>query len=178
MTAPGRRGSFGAAAGAVSAFLIRGQALVRRLPAPTACTADEHAAREAIAALMNGARETFLSSHAADLYDALTGRRTRPLRLEELVYAAAAQVPGLVPSSAEMDAERARTLPDKEGVEFAQGLLVGHVLAVPQAGRHLIGAMLLPTPRRSSVSGNCATAAPSTSARSRSPAAAGPASSS
>jgi thioesterase DpgC len=62
-----------------------------------------------------------------------------------LVAEAATLVPGLVPSAAEMDAERARALPDKEGIEFAHGLLLSHVLARPGPGRHLIGAMLQPT---------------------------------
>jgi len=145
-SAPAPHGSFRAAANAVSPFLIRGQALSRRLPAPAGSTADEHAARQAIAEVMNGARDSFLRCHAADLYDALTDGCTRSIRLEELVSEAAAQVPGLVPSPGEIDAERARTLPDKEGIEFAQGLLAAHVLAAPRAGRHLIGAMLQPTP--------------------------------
>ncbi|HEX4660810.1 MAG TPA: enoyl-CoA hydratase/isomerase family protein, partial [Streptosporangiaceae bacterium] len=91
-------------------------------------------------------RESFLRSHAAGLYDAVTGRCTRSLRLEALIREVAARVPGLVPTSAQMDAERARALPDKEGIELAHGLLVGYVLAEPRAGRHLIDAMLRPTP--------------------------------
>ena len=142
---PPLEGSFTAAAAAVSVFLGRGQALSRRLPAPAAGTADERAAREAIGAVMNGAREHFLRAHTAALYDALTAGRTRSLRLGELVGEAATLVPGLAPSRAEMDAERARALPGKEGVEFAHGLLVSHVLALPGPGRHLIEAMLEPT---------------------------------
>jgi len=145
-SAPGPHGSFEAAAEAVSAFLARGQGLIQRLPDPPRRTAGERAAREAIAAMMDGARESFLRSHAADLYDAVTGGCARSLRLEELVREVAARVPGLVPTSAQMDAERARALPEKEGIELAQGLLAGHVLAVPRAGRHLIDAMLRPTP--------------------------------
>src|SRR6266566_442254 len=143
---PNGRGAFGAAADAVSTFLTGGRALIGRLPAKAVCTDGEQAARDAITHLMNHARENFLRSHAADLYDAVTGRCTRPLRLEEFAAAAAAHVPGLVPGPAEMDAERARMLRDKEGAEFAQGLLFAYVLAVPRAGRHLIGAMLRPTP--------------------------------
>lgn len=134
-SAPGPRDSFPAAAEAVSVFLGRGQALTRRLPAPAACTADERTAREAIGRVMNGARGHFLRSHTAALYDALTAGRTRPLRLGELVVDAAGLVPGLVPSPAEMNAERARALPDKEGLEFAHGLLISHVLALPGPGR-------------------------------------------
>jgi (3,5-dihydroxyphenyl)acetyl-CoA 1,2-dioxygenase len=135
-----------AAAEALSGFLGRGQALARRLPGPNRGTPDEQAARQAIAGIMNGAREEFLREHAADLYDALTDHCARPMRVEDLVYAAAAAVPGLAPTRAEMDAERGRMLADKEGIEFAQGLLVAHVLALPRAGRHLVTAMLRPVP--------------------------------
>jgi (3,5-dihydroxyphenyl)acetyl-CoA 1,2-dioxygenase len=144
--APTGDGSFRAAADAVSGFLVRGQALARRLPGPGRGTPDEQAARQAMAGIMNGAREEFLRSHAADLYDALTGHCARPVRVEELVYAVAAAVPGLAPTRAEMGAERGRMLADKEGIEFAQGLLVAHVLALPRTGRHLVTAMLRPVP--------------------------------
>jgi thioesterase DpgC len=143
--APDPPGLFKAAASSVSVFLTRGQALLRRLPDPARGTADERAARETIAGIMNAARESFLRSHAADLYDAVTDRCTRSLRVEEFVDQTAVLVPGLVPTSADMDAERTRALPEKEGIEFAQGLLIAHVLALPRPGRHLIGAMLRPT---------------------------------
>ncbi len=145
-SAPGPHASFGAAVDAISKFLTRGQALAGRLPAPAACTPGERAAREAIAGALNGAREAFLRPHAAALYDAVTDGCARSLRLEEFLNEAAARVPGLVPGPAEMDAERTRMLPDKEGIELAQGLLAAHVLALPRAGRHLINAMLRPLP--------------------------------
>jgi (3,5-dihydroxyphenyl)acetyl-CoA 1,2-dioxygenase len=144
--AAARAGSLRAAIEAVSGFLARGQALVRRLPGPGHGTPDEQAARAAIAGIMNGARDAFLRAHAEDLYDELTDRCARPVRVEELVYEAAAAVPGLAPTRAEMDVERGRMLADKEGIEFAQGLLVAHVLALPRAGRHLVTAMLRPVP--------------------------------
>ncbi|HEY2693756.1 MAG TPA: enoyl-CoA hydratase/isomerase family protein [Streptosporangiaceae bacterium] len=145
-SAPGPGLSFRAAADAEGVFLTRGHELTRRLPGPAQGTADERAARAAIAETLNEAREIFLRAHAEDLYDALTDRCTKPLRLAELLPDAAAAVPGLVPTSAQLDAERTRMLPDKEGIEFAQGLLVGYVLAVPRTGRHLITAMLRPVP--------------------------------
>jgi thioesterase DpgC len=80
------------------------------------------------------------------LYDAVTGGRGRSPRLPEFLAGAARLVPGLVPAPAELAAERARPLPAKHGTELAQGLLAAHVLALPQAGRHLIAAMLRPTP--------------------------------
>ena len=44
-----------------------------------------------------------------------------------------------------MAAERTRSLPAKEGVEIAQGLLLSFVLASPRCGAHLVWSMLRPT---------------------------------
>ena len=145
-SAPGPGLSFRAAADAVGVFLDPGHESDPAPARPGPGHADERAARAAIAETMNEARETFLRAHAEDLYDALTDRCTKPLRLAELLRDAAVAVPGLVPTSAQLDAERTRMLPDKEGIELAQGLLVGYVLAVPRTGRHLITAMLRPVP--------------------------------
>jgi thioesterase DpgC len=80
-----------------------------------------------------------------ELYDALTDGCTKPVRLEELVYEAAERIPGLVPTRAEMEPERARKLADKAGLELAQGLLIAEFLQVPRTGRHLVESMLHPT---------------------------------
>jgi thioesterase DpgC len=133
---PAADGPFGPVSQAVSAFLVRGQELAGRLPE----------ARGAINGIMNGARDAYLRAHAAGLYDALTDRCSRPLRVEDLVCRAAAEVPGLVPGRKELEAEHGRMLADKDGIEFAQGLLVSHVLALPRAGRHLVESMLRPVP--------------------------------
>jgi (3,5-dihydroxyphenyl)acetyl-CoA 1,2-dioxygenase len=143
---PRASATFAAAANGVSRFLVGGQALRARLPEPGARTVAERAAGAAITAAMDRERDNFLRSHAARLYDALTADRSAFLRVEDLLGAASARVPGLVPTTAELEAERARPLPAKEGIELAQGLLVGHVLADPRAGRHLIDAMLRPLP--------------------------------
>jgi len=79
------------------------------------------------------------------LYDELTDRCTRPVRVDDLVYDAAERVPGLVPTRSEMEPERARKLADKEGLELAQGLLIAEFLQVPRIGRHLVESMLHPT---------------------------------
>lgn len=141
---PETRGLFDSAADAVGRFLSSGQALMARLPEPAHRSESEQAARDVIARELDGAREGFLRRHATELYEVITRRRSRFLRLEEILTASAARVPGLVPTGKEMDAERARKLPDKDGVEFAQGLLFGHLLALPGQGRHLLSAMLRP----------------------------------
>jgi (3,5-dihydroxyphenyl)acetyl-CoA 1,2-dioxygenase len=140
-------GSFETDADSTAQFLTRGKQLQAQLGSRDGGqrSAAGQAAWDVVATAMDGARDGFLRAHAEALYDALTGRRTRYLRLEELLTAAAARVPGLVPTDAEIAAERARKLGDKEGIEFAQGLFTGHLLAVPEVGRHLVDAMLRPT---------------------------------
>ena len=91
------------------------------------------------------AREDFLREHVDDLYDELTEGMTKPLRDQELCFAAAERYPGLTPTRVEMAAESERKLAEKEGLEIAQGLFLSHVLASPRAGSHLVHTMLRPT---------------------------------
>ncbi len=93
----------------------------------------------------DAARERFLRTHADALHFELTDGRSRPLRLEVLLERAAERVPGLVPASEALEAEHARALADKQGLEIAQGLFLSHVLAAPAAGAHLVWSMLRPT---------------------------------
>lgn len=130
----------------VSRYLTRGQALIATLPAHDRRSSDERAARDAISAVLDDTRDRFLRRRATQIYDQVTRDGARWLRLEDVLAETAALVPGLVPSAAEMDAERERKLADKEGIELAQGLLCAHVLADPRTGRHLIRSMLRPLP--------------------------------
>ena len=81
---------------------------------------------------------------ATTIYAALTSQFTRPLRVAELVYEAAERFPGLVPTRAQIDAERAVKQKDKAGLEIAQGDFIARVLADPRCGRHLIHSMSQP----------------------------------
>ncbi len=80
-----------------------------------------------------------------ELYDELTDACTKTVRLDDLLYEAAERVPGLVPTRAEVEAERERKLSEKTGVELPQGLLTAEILAIPRIGRHLVESMLQPT---------------------------------
>jgi (3,5-dihydroxyphenyl)acetyl-CoA 1,2-dioxygenase len=91
------------------------------------------------------ARIAFLREHAEAVYVELTDDLRVSVRDEDLVYAAAERVPGLVPTRDEVALERERKLPDKQGVEIAQGLFLSYVLASPRCGAHLVWSMLRPT---------------------------------
>jgi thioesterase DpgC len=77
-------------------------------------------------------------------YDALTGGRTRFVRVDELCRLAAERFPGLVPGARELEAEARLPQRDKKGLEKAHGAFLAAVLADPAAGTHLCHAMLLP----------------------------------
>jgi (3,5-dihydroxyphenyl)acetyl-CoA 1,2-dioxygenase len=143
---PPQQASFQSATPAVADFLSRGGELLGRLPEPRDRTDPQRAAATAIKEVLASVREDYLGAHVVDLYKRLTNGYATPVRLEQLVYDAATEVPGLTPSRTEMEAERERTLADKEGIELAQGLLTSYVLAAQRPGRHLIGTMLEPMP--------------------------------
>ena len=132
-------------AGNASAYLLHGLDLLGRLPGrPERSEREQHDAQR-ILQVLDEVRDAFLTRHARALYTALTDGGTSALRADDLVYAAAERVPGLTPRRLVVDHERERLQKDKDGHEIAQGKLLGHVLADPEAGRHLIDAMLRPT---------------------------------
>jgi thioesterase DpgC len=143
---PAGGADFPAAAQASSEFLTRGEQLLARLPArPDRAEAEAGAAAQLRSAL-DAERTRFLRGHAEDVYGALTDDLRLAIRDEELVYAAAERFPGLVPTRGQVAAERERPLPEKDGLEIAQGLFFAHVLASERCGSHLCWAMLRPTP--------------------------------
>lgn len=82
----------------------------------------------------------------AAIYEELTDGLTRPLRVAELAYAAAERHPGLLPTRAQIEAEREHRQKDKAGLEIAQGDFIAAVLADRRCGTHLIASMSEPRP--------------------------------
>jgi thioesterase DpgC len=96
-------------------------------------------------AQLRNVREAFFRRHAAAMHADLTAGHSRFLRVSELVYGAAERFPSLLPTRAQMAAERALARQSaKKGLEIDQGFFIAHVLADAKAGNHLIQAMLLP----------------------------------
>jgi len=125
-------------------FWKQSDALIAQLPKKPQRSRAEAEAAQTILAGARAARERFLAAHASALYDELTQRRSRFIRLEDLVFAAAAAVPGLTPTPEQIVAESELLQRDKDGVEIDQGIFLAHVLADETSGRHLCHAMLLP----------------------------------
>ena len=100
------------------------------------------------AALKTGSRavkEQFFRRHAVAIYDEVTDKGARTLRVSELVAAVSARYPALLPTREQIDAERALMEQSaKEGREIDQGLFIAQVLADERCGMHLIHAMLKP----------------------------------
>ncbi|MBO0738944.1 MAG: enoyl-CoA hydratase/isomerase family protein, partial [Alphaproteobacteria bacterium] len=102
---------------------------------------DEPQAR----ALLREVKEAFFRRHAAAIYADLTSNHTRFLRVSELVYGAAERFPFLLPTRAQIVAERALARQSaKKGLEIDQGFFIAHLLADEKAGSHLIQGMMLP----------------------------------
>lgn len=78
-------------------------------------------------------------------YEEITAGLRQPVRVGELVYEAAERFPGVLPTRAQIDAEREHPQKDKRGLEIAQGDFVAQVLADPRAGAHLMHSMCQPT---------------------------------
>jgi thioesterase DpgC len=122
----------------------QGSALFAVLPKKPARNAAQARAAALVQRTDRAARDAFLQAHTETLYRALTKDFTGFLRVEEFVYAAAREVPGLVPTREQVGRESVLVQRDKDGVEIDQGILLSHVFDHPAAGAHLCHAMLLP----------------------------------
>jgi len=87
-------------------------------------------------------KEKFFRRHAVALYDEATERGARFLRVGEMLAAVAGRYPALLPTSEQINAERALMQQSaKLGRELEQGLFIAQVLADERCGLHLIHAM-------------------------------------
>lgn len=118
--------------------------LLSALPAKSSRSDLESAAAQTLLTAGRESREGFLDAYTRQLYDRLTAQRSRFVRVERLVAAAAEAFPGLVPSEAQLAAESKLKQGDKDGLEIDQGIFLSHVLAERDSGTHLCHGMLLP----------------------------------
>jgi thioesterase DpgC len=122
------------------------RALLAQLPLRSQRTPAQKTAGEAIVHLTADAAWRFFRRHAVGMYRDITREGTRSLRVDTLLWEAAARWPDILPTQAGLAAESDHMQADKDGLEIHQGLFVSQVLANPQTGHHLIRSMLRPRP--------------------------------
>jgi (3,5-dihydroxyphenyl)acetyl-CoA 1,2-dioxygenase len=139
------RSSLAVDAAAAAKYFETAAAALKSLGAPSARSDGARKDAQQIKLRWRAAQENFLRRHVSEIYDSVTGNRSKTLRVCELVYAAADHFPGLLPTRQNIQAERAlKQQSAKEGYEIDQGLFISHVLADPDRGLHLIHAVLKP----------------------------------
>ncbi|UBI36107.1 MULTISPECIES: (3,5-dihydroxyphenyl)acetyl-CoA 1,2-dioxygenase DpgC [Streptomyces] len=130
-----------------SARAAHAEEILAGLPRKSERTAKQQARLDRAVEDARLARSAFLAEHGQAVYDALTDGRTTRLWLDELAAAAAGMFPGLVPTAAQMNAERELVQEEKEGREIDQAIFFSALLRQPRAGAHLLESMRRPTPQ-------------------------------
>lgn len=136
-----------AAKSALRALGSETEATLARLGPPAERSASARAAAADAHRTVRRARRRFLRDHVATVYAEITDDLTRPLRLAELLDAAARRFPGLVPDPAAVALDAGRLQADKEGWEIDHGIFFAAVFGHPESGRHLLDSARLPSAR-------------------------------
>ncbi|MFD7713899.1 enoyl-CoA hydratase/isomerase family protein [Streptomyces sp. NPDC059786] len=121
--------------------------LTAALPSRPERSPAQHAEADRAQAAARRARHRFLQLHADRVHDEVTAGSSRHLRLGELVFTAADHYPGLVPTRAQIDADRLLPQAAKSGGEVDQDIFFAHLLASRDTGERLLRSMLTPTAR-------------------------------
>jgi thioesterase DpgC len=124
----------------------QGRALLGKMPVKSKRTPAERAAGSALVHLLADVTWRFMRHHRDTVYRKLTGNLGKSLRVEELAWAGADLLPGILPTQQELRQESTRMQGDKDGLEIQQGLFFGQILSDRMLGTHLCNAMLRPTP--------------------------------
>jgi thioesterase DpgC len=128
----------------VQSVVRDGRALLAAMPPRSKRSQAQKTAAQAVVHLMADAAWRFFRHAALPLYRELTQQGRRSLRVEELLWEAAARWPLVLPTQRELIDECELMQADKDGLEIHQGLFVSQVLADPQCGHHLVRSMLRP----------------------------------
>ena len=132
-------------ADAAGAYLAEMEAALQGLGPSAEREGERRAEAQAIKESARTVKERFFRHHAIAIYDEITGRGARALRVSELLAAASSRYPALLPTPEVIKQERALMKQiAKEGHEVDQGLFLAQILADERCGMHLIHAMLKP----------------------------------
>lgn len=128
-------------------YIQEAEALLAKLPKKSNRSEHDWYLAEQIVTSCRQIRSLFIDQHADELYATLTEDLSQYHRLSELVFKAAEDYPGLVPTRSQMEAENEHIQAHKDGLEIDQGIFFRGLLRSPTVGTHLADAMLLPCPR-------------------------------
>jgi thioesterase DpgC len=117
--------------------------MLKRLPNRPKRTEVEQNQAMRITETMSEARSKFVRIHGGEVYRTLRERAGKPLRVEDLAYAAGESFPGLVPVRQDVLQESALPQGEKEGIELAQGILFSEWLRDEEAGDRIMRDMRL-----------------------------------
>ena len=131
----------------LAAHLAAGDHLFSMLPPKPGRDSDLQRMASVLQHTSRQLRQRFMQMHADWVYDVLSENRTRRLAMTALSDAASVRFPGLVPTAAQLAAEREQLQCDKDGLEIDQGIFFSAILAAPHGGPHFAATMLRPTPR-------------------------------
>jgi thioesterase DpgC len=140
-------GDAGADWDALAVHLAAGEHLFARLPPKPERDSALQRMANVLQHTSRQLRQRFMQTYADWVYDVLSEGRTRRLAIAALSEAASVRFPGLVPTPAQLVAEREQLQGDKEGREIDQGIFFAAILAAPHGGPHFAATMLRPTPR-------------------------------
>lgn len=130
-----------------SRYIEEGNRLFVNIPAKIERDEQGQCLAEKILTASRNVRNSFVNRHAEEIYAILTNDFRHYRRLSELVYDAAERFPGLVPTRAQIKAERDHAQANKDGLEIDQGIFFRGLLRIPKIASHLADAMLLPCGR-------------------------------
>lgn len=131
----------------LAAHIGQGEQHLAALPPVLARTAPQRQVAAAIHRSCRRLRSDFVKAHAGAIHDAAAGCRSGHVALAEIAYSAAQLIPGLVPTRAQIGAERDCEQAAKEGREIDQGIFFGELLRHPQVGARIVAAALQPSAR-------------------------------
>ena len=135
--------SFERSAVAHGTWFEEGQAMFKRLPNRSKRAEVEQNQAMRITETMSEARSKFARIHGGEVYRTLRKRAGKPLRVDDLAYAAGESFPGLVPTRQDVLQELALPQKEKEGIELAQGILFSEWLRDEEAGDQIMRDMRL-----------------------------------
>ncbi|WP_424135778.1 enoyl-CoA hydratase/isomerase family protein [Roseomonas chloroacetimidivorans] len=131
-------------AAALRLVYARARSLLAEMPLRSQRNPAQKGGGEALVHLAAAAARDFFRRHAVGLYADITDGGSRSLRVDDLLREAAARLPGILPTEAELAEESQLMQQDKDGMEIPQGLFISQVMSDRASGLHLVRAMLRP----------------------------------